>query len=94
VKRIGQVAYKLQLPHHSKIYPVIHISQLKAAIPPTATVSTDASLLCISDDQPIVPEEVLETKLLQVGPRVVPFAWATWENKNTLITRYPQLLQS
>jgi hypothetical protein len=66
-QRVGPVAYKLQLPAHSKIHNVIHVPQPKKAIPPEVEVSADEALLCIDDTHPVFPVGVLDRKLMQMG---------------------------
>jgi hypothetical protein len=90
LQRVGVVAYKLQLPAHSKIHGVIHVSQLKKALPPDTEVSADEALLCIQATDTLYPVGVLDRKLMQIGAGTsdygliqwerLPSSWATWEN--------------
>jgi hypothetical protein len=89
LQRVGQVAYKLQLPTNSQIHPVIHVSQLKKALPPQATLSDDSELALLTTFYSLSSDQVLERRLKLVGNHVVPMElvqrqacpahWATWE---------------
>jgi hypothetical protein len=96
LQKVGPVAYKLQLPESSQIHPVIHVSQLKQALPPGTVVSSDADLQCLTSVIAPVPLQVMETRLCKVDNKAVEFGrikwsnlpaqWTTWEvlcNSNT-----------
>jgi hypothetical protein len=95
--KIGKVAYKLDLPPHSQIHPVIHVSQLKKAVGRDTKVLPH---LPTAVYQEAVPDMVLGTRWrrkagepkcqLLIRWQGLPDALATWEDKNDLLLRFPE----
>ena len=88
LQTIGKVAYKVQLPATSQIHPVLHVSQLKKALPPNASLSKDAEMQLLLTLDTLPPSKVLAERLNLVGRHVIPSVlvqrescpthWATW----------------
>ena len=72
LQTVGKVAYKLQLPANSQIHPVLHVSQLKKALPPNTTLSTYDELQLLYMMEGFPSSQVLDTRLHLVGRRVPP----------------------
>lgn len=99
LERIGQVAYRLQLPPSSLIHNVFHVSQLKPFTPDYTAESTDLPVPLELDALEVVPEEILERRLskkgnaalLQVRVRwsSLPATTTTWEDYEVLRQRFP-----
>ncbi|CAJ2644751.1 unnamed protein product [Trifolium pratense] len=94
IARVGEVAYKLQLPAYAKIHPVFHVSQLK----PFKGVPQDQYMplpLSMSEVGPMIqPAAVLDARTVLRGTQEIQqllIQWdqytsaeATWEDVDTL----------
>jgi hypothetical protein len=93
------VSYKLELPEHSEIHPVFHISQLKPFTPDYTPVFSTLPALTDLQATDAVPKAILQHRLVKKGNTAVPqvlVTWsglpsssATWEDHNMLKIRFP-----
>ena len=102
LERIGQVAYRLDLPTKSAIHPVFHVSCLKAKL---GNHNISVSMLPSFNSQGILTLEsaaVLQSKSHQLRRRIITqllIQWqgasvedATWEDLFCLQQQFPHLV--
>ncbi|GJX25621.1 retrotransposon-related protein [Tanacetum coccineum] len=100
IAKVGQVAYKLQLPENSQIHPVFHVSQLKLC----KGTNHQVGILphCGLDGVlSMEPEAIFGKRLGKLNNKAVFYVlvkWvnqteedATWELYTDLIQRFPQM---
>jgi hypothetical protein len=100
LKHVGQVAYQLALPNHSKLHPVFHVSCLKKVIGAKCQIQTNLPELAEEGSIWLQPEAVLDQRehcLRQRTIKEVLFQWkdttladATWE-PTTILQQFPHL---
>lgn len=100
-KRIGEVAYELQLPTGAKTHPVLHVSQLKKHIGPTNQVVAELPEMDPQGQFMLVPVKVLDKRIVKrnnaaAGQWLVQWAHAleeeaTREFAEEMMQKFPNL---
>ncbi|XP_028780228.1 uncharacterized protein LOC114736538 [Neltuma alba] len=97
LRRIGNVAYELELPPAAKIHPIFHVSLLRPAlgqdlpsVPAPLPLSSNMELL-------LTPSQVLQHRWTTHGILELLVQWtdkpieeATWEDYDLLAAQFPQ----
>jgi hypothetical protein len=87
----------LELPPDFRIYPIIHVSQLKKYIAPLPEGSTELSIVCTDPqpvkilDHPMFPKVMSMVKQVLVTWSTLPEQMETCEEEERLHRRYPKL---
>jgi hypothetical protein len=102
LERIGQVAYKLELPLDCKVHNIFHVSQIKDFRPDYAPVFAELPGPPAPDTVDTEPEKILERRLVKKGNAALPqvlIKWTnlpedatTWDDWTTLQARFPFVL--
>ncbi|WMV07354.1 hypothetical protein MTR67_000739 [Solanum verrucosum] len=105
-KRIGNVAYELELPHElAAVHPVFHISMLKKCISDPSLILPTESIK-INDNLSFeeIPVQILDRQVRRLRTKdvaSVKVLWmnqfveeATWEAEEDMKKRYPYLFES
>ncbi|KAH7296570.1 hypothetical protein KP509_26G028600 [Ceratopteris richardii] len=102
IKKISDVAYKLQLPDNCKVYLVFHVSKLRPYISRDENCVDGLVALENRASQPDVPFWVLDKREWKLRNRSIseylvawtsrPLTDATWESEALIRKHFPSLI--
>ena len=78
LQKIGQAAYTLNSPDSSLLHPTFHVLQLKAYTPDHTPVFSDLPQEIHLDGSDVVPEAILDRRLVKKGNRAVLQVLIKW----------------
>jgi hypothetical protein len=100
LEKIGQAAYKLDLPASSQVHPTFHVSQLKTFVSDHTPVFKDLPKKLYLETTDVVPEAILGRWLMKKGNSTAPHVlikwkhlaseFATWEDYYVIKARFPE----
>jgi hypothetical protein len=80
LKRVGQVAYQLALPNHSKLHLVFHVSCLKKVIGAKCQIQTSLPKLAEEGSIWLQPEAVLDQRERRLRQRTIKEVLVQWKD--------------
>ena len=80
IRRIGQVAYELELPQGSKIHNIFHVSCLKKALGQQVTVTNELPPMDDEGHLVLQPEAIIDTRERQLQSRILQEFLVRWKN--------------
>jgi hypothetical protein len=99
IRRVGEVAYEMELPEGSRIHNTFHVSCLKKALGQQVTTSTDLPPLDEEGQLVLAPKRIVDVREQRLRSRVIreylvvwrgfPTEDATWEGEQIL--QHPDL---
>ena len=94
IRKVGEVAYEIELPEGSRVHNVFHVSRLKKAIRQRVVPSAELPPIDEEGKLVLIPEAILDTrertlrsKLIKeylVKWKYLPEEDATWESEQVL----------
>ena len=80
IRKIGQVAYELELPQGSKIHNIFHVSSLKKALGQRVIVTDELPPMDDEGHLVLQPEAIIDARERQLRSKMVWEFLVRWKN--------------